>query len=207
MEGGLSIPVVANGFNRYFFTTTVKDYGEIEDMSAGSIAFYDLAEDKQAFAIRRIKIEVGFAPTDWAFAPDDAVVKGQNLARDSEKERVAANGFLEFPLGDSLVGYAGMDISVSFYARADEARNILVFAYGDTGVSIANDSTSALAIPVGKEYVRFWFTTTVRNYGDSEEGGTIVFYDQGTPKINFSIRQVKIELGDSLTEWTPYPGE
>ena len=83
----------------------------------------------------------------------------------------------------------------------------MLFAFGDEGFSIANDSTRALGIPVNKEYSRFWFSTTVRAYSDSKTGGKILLYDQSNPKMDFSIRQVKIELGDFLSDWTPYPGE
>ena len=105
-----------------------------------------------------------------------------------------------------------VELYARFAARADEPKNVLVFAFGDEGTSISNHfsiggDTSAtgsqpLTIPVSKDYVRFWFATTVQAYSDSKEGGKLVFYDQESENKTFSIRQLKIELGENPTGWT-----
>ena len=182
-------------------------FGQIAGRTTGSIAVYDGSSQKANFSIGNIKIEVGYKATAWSFAPNDPLKNGQNLLRNGARERLSTNNLLDIPLGSALVGYEGQTITISFEARAtDTDQNYYVCAAG-TGVSFSHDIGSALRIPISSYYERYYFDTVVYNYGGSETGGVIRFYAETTKEADFYIRNVKIELGDTLTEWTPYPGE
>ena len=140
-----------------------------------------------------------------------------NLLTDSEKERVSSNGFLGIDCRDALKDYVGQTITISFDLRSDRDCTIWVYAYQDSGVSIANPSTAPLMLGVNvwMYYQRFAFTATVKDYGIQLDkkgqlltGGKIALYDPATEeKAEFTIRRIKIELGTEATNWSPHPQE
>ena len=129
-------------------------------------------------------------------------VGGRNLLPDSAQERDAAR-FLSIPVGGILAPYVGESLCVSFEAKGEIPRSLLVYAYQDAGVSIA-DSFSFI-VPTD-DFHRFSFVTAVHDYGEQAglTSGAIAFYDQAGSQ-NFAIRNVKIELGTLPTDWTPAP--
>ena len=133
---------------------------------------------------------------------DDLSVGGRNLLPGGGPEQ-AANRFLSVPVRDVLSPYVGQSLCVSFEARGEAARNVNVYAYQSAGISIG--SSFSFQMPTD-DFHRFSFVTTVRNYGDTAglSPGAIAFYDPSGAQ-RFTIRKIKLELGNLPTDWTPAP--
>ena len=138
-----------------------------------------------------------------------------NLLTDSEAERVSSNGFLGIDCREALKDYVGQTITISFDLRSDRDCTLWVYAYQDSGVSIANPSTAPLMLGARDKlyYERFAFTATVKDYGIQVDkrgqqlsNGKIALFDPSTEeKAEFTIRRIKIELGAEATNWSPPP--
>lgn len=107
-------------------------------------------------------------------------------------------------------GSVGEEVTLSFdikLADGGSPRALSVYAYQASGVSIEKSS----AVTPSAEWARFSLTTRVKRY-------PIGHYDNGSPYTSgevwiwdhagsneFSVRNVKIERGNTPTDWTPAP--
>ncbi len=221
-DSGISISgsnefMLTSDYKRYSFVGQVTDFGirygkDGNRMSSGEIAFYN--SDRLNFIVKNVKIEVGNKDTPWAFAPNDPLMKirGVNLLPGTGEEKRSENGFISFNVFGILGKYVNQPITISFEARmaGNESRNLRMYAYQNSGISIA-DSIEFTVEP--GQYRRFAFTTLVQDYGiriDPITGkqysrGYLAFNDPSTLKEEFDIRYVKIEIGSEATGWTPAP--
>ena len=132
---------------------------------------------------------------------------GENLLRGSMAEGTAdENGRVTLTVGDALAPYVGRTVTVSFDISADREGTVLVYAGPAGGVSIGNSQAQGQAMEVrGGGFSRGSFTTQVRDYWPvgMPADGEIVFSADQSSGMKFSIRRVKIELGDQATAWMP----
>lgn len=63
-------PTTKGVYERFSIETNIKDYGVIQGLTNGEIAFYDTA-DENDFSIKNVKIEIGNKATDWTPAPEE----------------------------------------------------------------------------------------------------------------------------------------
>ena len=212
------LEVKGGAFARLSFPTSVKDYGiqrdaQDRELSSGSIGFYSTDEGMGAFVIRNVKIEWGMQATAWSFAPADEAA-GRNLLPDSARERSSVNGFYQIPSLALLKDYVGSQITVSFEIKADASAALRLYAYQESGVSIAPQPGANLNFSVARPFQRVAFTVDVKDYGRQQtadgallsEGG-IALYNQAADHGNFLLRNLKIELGDRATAWSFAPGD
>lgn len=135
---------------------------------------------------------------------DGISIGGRNLLPDSEQE-IETERFISIEVGDILGPYVGESVCVSFEALGAIARDVLVYPYQDSGVSIKDQFTFTMPTDTFK---RFSFVTEVKDFETivGENTGKIGFYDRaGTQE--YTIRRVKIELGNMPTDWTPDPDD
>ncbi|MCR4885536.1 MAG: tetratricopeptide repeat protein [Clostridiales bacterium] len=199
------------GYTRCSFTDRVRtvdlaDGGEIGAYGQGEIAF--ISDSYKGFTIKNIKIEVGDHPTDWSFAPNDPLVTGDNLLVGGGQTKKSESGQLRIDVRDALAGSVGQPITISFEAKAEGSRAHMLemSAYQESGISIADKYSFSVS---SKQYKKFSFTTTVTDYGykvnkqtgEMLSGGSISVSDLGTPTQEFSIRNLKIEVGVEPTDW------
>ena len=217
LDGGsvFVTPEEDGAFARYSFLATVRDFGRktLEDgrlLSAGTLAFYDTAEEKRPFTVRLVKIELGDAATPWSPAPGDAIF-GQNLLPGGAKPLTASRGFAQEMVRDALADYIGWPVTVSFDVYSEAGGRLRVYPYQDSGVSIAD---SAVFDVTGGAFARFSLTTAVRDYGQKTQesgaplsAGSIGFHSTDEGMERFIIRNVKIELGGSATAFSFAPGD
>ena len=134
---------------------------------------------------------------------DSQKIGGTNLFNDSEKTRTT-NRFLSINTKSILQAHINEQITISFDMRLETdgvSRAIQVYPYQNNGVSIANTVTFTPTT----EWKRFSFVTTVKDWGINDTtytDGSIAFYDYAGAN-SYSIRRVKIELGNMPTEWSP----
>jgi hypothetical protein len=132
-------------------------------------------------------------------------IGGRNLLPDSEKIRETTRSIL-INVYDILTPYIGKSIVVSFDAKINEggiSRELQVRHYQDQGVSIGD----TYRYTPTDSWQRFSFVRTVVDKGLGTTGtsqGQILFWDS-TGNNNYSIRRIKIELGNKATDWSPAP--
>ncbi len=205
MDGEYFFDLSGRDYRRCEIITSVRDFGLLTE-SDGSLAFTDQSQEKGAFVVRNIKIEIGQKPTAWSAAPSDPAGTGENLLSTGYRETVSSNGYYGIPVKSDLEGHVGRQVCVSFEARSSRGEHpIKVYAFQNSGISIED----RVDIVIGGDYQWYSFVTYVYDYGvqtDPLTGGTlsegeISFYDPADNKSDFSIRRVKIELGSERTEW------
>ncbi len=183
---------LSENLEHYSFFTTVKDYGLKEGRSQGGVAFYD--SESGNYTISNFRIDLVDAGA------------GKNILPGYELEVKTARGALMIELADALKPYVGQHVVVSFELCGGANKDIAIYAYQKNGVSIGFSQENSLHVPMTTNYLRYYFPTVVTDYGIRNETytpGAMMFYDEekNTP---FSVRRVKIELGDNLTDWQPY---
>ncbi|MEN8079094.1 hypothetical protein ABFP60_19215, partial [Clostridioides difficile] len=135
---------------------------------------------------------------------DNMEIGGRNLLRNSNVDRTTTR-FLNIYVKDILSPYIGREICVSFDCKINESgieRPIRMYQYQGSGISIG----SSLTFTPTKEYKRFTLVTRVvensvpGNYSE----GSIAFYDQAGEN-NYTVKNIKIELGNKPTDYTVAP--
>ena len=144
-----------------------------------------------------MKIEWGNELSAWSLAPDDPLNEDATLFSTGLEELRSEEGLMEILLGDSLFGYEEMPIMVAFIAKADEERDLVVFA-PSVGVSVADDINHVMLLPLTEEYDLYWYETTVCDYGPDDYGdydtGAIWFIDVEDDYTEFDIYYLYISL-------------
>ncbi len=136
---------------------------------------------------------------------DGIEVGGRNLFRNSSKE-ITTTRFTSIPVVDIFKNYIGRDICISFDCKINEngiIRSIMMYPYQNNGISIQNSFT----FTPSNSYKRFSFVTAIRDFGINNPSwtpGSIGFYDYSGDN-NYTIKNIKIELGNKPTDWTPAP--
>lgn len=178
----------------------------------GEVYFHDL------------KLEKGNKATDWTpsvedikdqatFIADqtvaDLTIGGRNLLPNSGITKTV-DRFYQVDVYNYLADYVGQEIAISFDARVEAnsiERPISVYAYQGHGISIDNPPGKWAFFNVTKNWARYSFVTKVRDFGITDPTytkGAIAFYDR--EGVNpYSIRNIKIELGQKATDWSPAP--
>uniref|UniRef100_UPI0028A96DA6 GA-like domain-containing protein n=1 Tax=Empedobacter sp. TaxID=1927715 RepID=UPI0028A96DA6 len=106
-----------------------------------------------------------------------------------------------------LASLIGEEVTLSFDFKTNESgalRDILVYPYQNSGISIQNSFTIK-STRINK-WERFEIKTKIKDYGviQGTTAGEIGFYDtQG--ENNFSIKNIKVEKGNKATDWIPAP--
>ena len=135
---------------------------------------------------------------------DNIEIGGRNLLRNSNVDRTTTR-FLNIYVKDILSPYIGREICVSFDCKINESgieRPIQMYQYQGSGISIG----SSLTFTPTKEYKRFTLVTRVVENsvpGDYSEG-SIAFYDYAGEN-NYTVKNIKIELGNKPTDYTVAP--
>lgn len=133
---------------------------------------------------------------------DAFATAGLNLLPDSKKERTStASSFLSIEVGEYLQNYVGETITVSFDIKGQYAQQFQVYAYQSSGISIGETHTFTMPTT---NFERLSFSTTVTQYPGQLNNGVMAFYDTNANQV-FTVRNVKIELGNIATYWTPSP--
>lgn len=203
IAGQMRYSLKAGVYTPVTMTTTVRDFGQIENRTTGGVGIFN--DGRNSFTVRRIKIELGDRATPFSLAPQDPLA-GQNLLAGYGQERTTINGVLLVPVQEALAPYVGLTVNISFDIKCVDARNISLCAYRDQGISVAFDARHTQAVPAKGTYTRFSYATTVKEYS-SYSGGMLAFMDDAIVKKSFSIRHLKIELGEDTTGWSPAPGD
>ena len=133
---------------------------------------------------------------------DNLEIGGTNLLPGYVDEKTTSRYF-GIPVRSILEKHVGKEICISFECKASIARAIMVYPYQNSGISI-KDSFSF--IPSTTEFTRHSFVTTAYDWTqkDGYTTGEIGFYDYEGSQ-NYTIRKVKIELGNKATDWSPAP--
>ena len=124
-----------------------------------------------------------------------------NLLPDSKRDRTSTR-FLGVDVHEVLADHIGETITVSFEIKGEIARTFRVYAYQNRGVSISESHDFTMPTT---DFARFSFTTTVKDWGLEATGttlGSIAWYDT-TGTQNYTVRKIKIELGNVATDWAP----
>ena len=124
---------------------------------------------------------------------------GGNNAVLLQRTEKSANRFIYYDVGNALQDHVGETISVSFDMKASTSRQIRVNPYQNAGYSIED----MVYFTPSLDYVRFSFTTKVKNYGavsGVSHNGRIGFYDE-VGDNTISIKNFKMELGSVATPW------
>lgn len=132
-------------------------------------------------------------------------IGGRNLVLGSDVTQTTTR-FHSIRTRDILSPYVNKTITVSFDARIESggvSRQITTYAYQDNGISIAD----RFNFTPTTSWARFSFVTTVKDWGiyhPEWTTGELAFYDYAGEN-KYSIRRIKIELGNKATDWTPAP--
>ena len=126
-------------------------------------------------------------------------VGGRNLLLDSGTEKYY-DRFISIPVREILSNYVNQEIVVSFDIKASISRVIQMYPYQYAGISIEETVT----FTPSTEYQRFSFLSRVKNHEDKPGMtlGDIAIYDY-TGANSLAIKNIKIELGNIPTDWTP----
>ena len=215
-----SFRLTADAFAHYTLSTRVKDFGQQKyengnDMTAGSIGFYFYpdTEGMNDFTIRNLKIELGQDATPFSFAPQDPMA-GRNLLTDSGRERTTINGFVQYLCREDLKNYVGSEVTVSFEAKGDPSAVIGVYGYQSSGISILAQPGATAQFKPAAHYRHYAFIMDVTDFGQqySPQGqaystGSIALYNFAADHSDFSVRNVKVELGRRATAWSIAPND
>ena len=137
-------------------------------------------------------------------APQESAAAGENLLPGYVQEKKSVNGFIQIKTREVLSGYVGRKITLSLEIKPDRDALVSIYAYQNSGVSIADEKRVNLKAGT---FTPVTLTTTVKDYGQIQNytTGGIAFYNSS--RIEFTIRRVKIELGDRATAFSVAPGD
>lgn len=135
---------------------------------------------------------------------DNMEIGGRNLLRNSNVDRTTTR-FLNIYVKDILSPYIGREICVSFDCKINSSgieRPIQMYKYQGSGISIGN----SLIFTPTKEYKRFTLVTRVveSSVPSGYSEGSIAFYDSAGEN-NYTVKNIKIELGNKPTDYTVAP--
>lgn len=136
---------------------------------------------------------------------DNQKIGGTNLLNDSEKI-ISTTRFIQVNTKKALQDCIGKQITIGFDIKLNDggiSRQLSIYPYQNNGVSISG----TFYVTPTSEWQRFYITTYVKDWGINNTTyteGAIAFYDY-TGTNNYSIRKVKIELGNTPTEWNMSP--
>ena len=136
---------------------------------------------------------------------DNQEIGGRNLFLDSERAR-STTRFLSIDVHDILADHVGESVCVSFEIMGSVARECIVYPYQERGVSISERHTFTMPT---SEYQRVSFVSTVKDWGLEVTGttlGSVGIYDVAGDN-SYTVRKIKVELGNMPTDWTPSPEE
>ena len=178
----------------------------------GEVYFHDL------------KLEKGNKATDWTPSVEDIkdqatsiadqtvadlTIGGRNLLPNSGITKTV-DRFYQVDVYNYLADYVGQEITISFDAKVEAnsiERPVSIYAYQGHGISIDNPPGKWASVDITKNWARYSFVTKVKDFGiidPTYTKGAIAFYDR--EGVNpYSIRNIKIELGQKATDWSPAP--
>ncbi|WP_164108245.1 MULTISPECIES: hypothetical protein [Sphingobacterium] len=190
--------VTGSGSNVYSKTET----NSYVNNTAGGISqgYYNLSVQYTDSEVAQAIVDANQFTTDAINAIN---IGGRNLFLDSKKERTATR-YIGLNVGDILTPHIGEDIVVSFYIKGTIADNsILVYPYQEIGVTISQHYSGN---GITTDWTRIVIKTKVVDWGNPTfHNGVIGIYDVDNDNQIITIKEVKIELGDKVSEWTPAP--
>jgi len=172
--------------------------------------------------ISGINLRAGTLLSEWSLAPQDEIVGGRNLFVDTDRYLTTFNGSA-FGGENSLLSVipAGETITISVEINADN----LVWA--SSGQRRIGCETSVTKTGGGSQYIGAWAGTSISQgnnivevldgtmhkrisktfvlLGDMVVGRDVNLYTQGVASGTLSVGRVKVERGDTATDWTPSP--
>ena len=136
---------------------------------------------------------------------DNLEIGGRNLYLNSEIDRIAYR-FISLDTHIIFADHIGKEVTISFDAMildGGTSRSLMMYAYQSNGISIAGTYNFTPT----DTWQRFSYTTTIKDWGIQNETytpGSIGFYDYAGDNT-YSLRRIKMELGNRATDWTPAP--
>ena len=105
---------------------------------------------------------------------------------------------------DLFAGKVGRPVTITFEMKCSVARNILFYAYQDSGISIGE--TKTFSNTSANTWQKFRHTTYVRDYGDKAglSLGEMAWYDQAGSQ-SICLRNIKIAFSTSDSGWSEHP--
>lgn len=204
---GIYIDVDEHGVKNYYINGRYVNAKNLKVVNKNGVTTLYIDEDGNvSLNVSSFTLTAG-ADTNLATKEDiDGIQIGtRNLLRDSLKDRVFKR-FLEIDVRDILEPHINEDICISFDCKVNEggtSRELTMYAYQSNGISIADKFKFTPTFT----YKRFSFKTKVKDWGINNpeySKGSIAFYDfEGNN--NFTIRKIKIELGNIASSYTEAP--
>lgn len=179
INGPYGIAMTMDGkINASFITT-----GELD---AAIIKVGSIEADKLSIAAKQVLFEM-------------VDVGATNLLENSEAERTSVVEYIGVGIYDILMANLGKEITFSFDLKSAVAGPIGVYALGDFEIGYTYfDATTA--------YQRFSITVVPVKVGTAGWSDWSFYGVYGSGRIP-SVRKLKIEIGNVVTDWSPHPKE
>ena len=126
--------------------------------------------------------------------------EGRNLLSNSKSEIGGGLEYMGIPIGEHIAKYGVSDreFTMSFDLKSDIAGDFVFYSLGDYVISEANQSVTT-------EWKRYSHTfRIVFKQGEGDSITYSIYGTYGTGKI-IRARNIKLELGNKATDWTPAP--
>ncbi|WP_071146157.1 hypothetical protein [Bacteroides ihuae] len=136
-------------------------------------------------------------------AVNDVQVGGRNLLLNSAIERSGSREYVSIEITDIAIANLGKQVIFSFDLCAEGLEgNINFYSLGGYAININNNFSAS------KEWKRFYSTVGSFSYHPSDPNGDrcmLSWYGTYGTGVKPHIRNVKVELGNKATDWTPAP--
>lgn len=141
-------------------------------------------------------------PNGLAGITADSLQNNRNLVLESDVERVSKNEVTTFNLSDyGKQNLSGQTIVISLDIRADSADVCDAYIRSSSGSKISTD----MPIQVTTEWTRYSDVVTVENAAAANFVVRTMSSSGSSGVVAFHIRNVKVEIGNQATDWSPAP--
>ncbi|WP_071145747.1 hypothetical protein [Bacteroides ihuae] len=135
-------------------------------------------------------------------AVNDVQVGGRNLLLNSAIERSGSREYVSIEITDIAIANLSKQVIFSFDICADVSGNISFYSLGGYGININN------TFSVTTEWKRFYSTVGSFSYHQNDANGDrcmLSWYGIYGTGVKPHVRNVKVELGNKTTDWSPAP--
>ena len=178
------------------FRSTFKSYYDartnlLNAISAKAKELADAAQDKANTAQNNL---------------DNLKIGGRNLLENSSVERKGSNEYLHYANTTSCFDKNGPGLyTISFDLKVTKEGDVNAYSNPGTPDTFKYLFSPSLTIKATTEYKRYSMTVNVRLSNPDVTWSSLSFYGTYGTDIIPTVKNVKIELGNKATDWTPAP--
>ncbi|WP_071146670.1 hypothetical protein [Bacteroides ihuae] len=194
-SGYVDIPVTYKNFSatkRFTFTTVMVDPVTIKKEVQSQLAVESELIVAEVTATTKVYVNGKM---------DELTIGGRNLLLNSAIERSGSREYVSIEITDIAIANLNKQFTFSFDVCADISGTINFYSLGGYGININN------TFSVTTEWKRF-YSVGLFSYHQNDPNGDrciLSWYGIYGTGVKPHIRNVKVELGNKATDWTPAP--